>query len=95
MIDKEFTFDTRISKLCKKAGSKLSALAYIAGYMDPSELRILMRAFVISQFQYCPLVCMFRSRHLNNKTNRIHGRTLRITNKDYQSTFKVLYQLLI
>ena len=57
---------TNISKLCKKAASKLSALASIAGYMDPNKLRILMRAFVISQYQYRPLVWMFHSRQLKN-----------------------------
>ena len=84
VIDKEVTFDTHISKLCKKAGSKLLALARIAGYMDPNKLRILMRAFVISQFQFCPLVWMLHSRHLSNKINRIHERTLRILHKDFQ-----------
>ena len=49
-----------------------------------------MRAFVISQFQYFPLVWMFHSRHLNNKINRIHERALRIAYKDYKSSFNTL-----
>ena len=64
VISKRLTFETHISKLCKKAGNKVFALARISGYMDSNKLRILMRAFVISQFQYCPLVWMFHSRHL-------------------------------
>ena len=51
-----------------------------------------MRAFVISQFHYCPLVWMFHSRHLNNKINRIHERTLRIAKKDYESSFNTLLE---
>ena len=51
-----------------------------------------MRAFVISQFQYCPLVWMFHSRHLNNKINRIHERALRIAYKDYKSSFNTLLE---
>ena len=89
MIDKKLTFDTHISKLCKKVGSKLFALARIAGYMDTNKLRILLRAFVISQYQYSPLVWIFHSRHLNNKITRIHERTLRIAYKDYQSNFNI------
>ena len=46
-----------------------------------------MRAFVISQFQYCPLVWMLHSRHLNNKINRIQEKALGIGHKDYQSSF--------
>ena len=92
VIDKKLTFDTHISKSCKKAGSKLFAFARVAGYMDTNKLRILLRAIVISQYQYCPLVWMFHSRHLNSKINRIHERALRIAYKDYQSNFNVLLE---
>ena len=76
VIDKQLHFETHISKLCQKAGDKLFALARISKYMDSDKLRILMRCFVISQFQYCPLAWMFHSKHLNNKINKIHERAL-------------------
>ena len=47
-----------------------------------------MKAFVESQFGYCPLIWMFHSRVLNNKINCIHERALRITYKDKYSTFQ-------
>ena len=37
-----------------------------------------MKAFITSQFSYCPLIWMFHSRNLNNKINRIHERALRL-----------------
>ena len=49
-----------------------------------------MKAFVESQFSYCPLIWMFHSRGLNNKINRIHERALRITYNDKSSTFQEL-----
>ena len=49
-----------------------------------------MKAFVESQFGYCPLIWMFHSRELNNKINRIHERALRITYKDKSPTFQEL-----
>ena len=60
--------------------------------MDHNKLRILMRAFITSQFQYCPLVWMFYSRQLNQKINKIQERALRITYKDTESTFRDLLQ---
>ena len=48
-----------------------------------------MKAFVESQFGYCPL-WMFHSRELNNEINRIHERALRITCKDQSSIFQEL-----
>ena len=90
VIDKQLNFETHISKLCQKAGDKLFALARISKCMDSDKLRTLMRCFVISQFQYCPLAWMFHSRHLNNKINKIHERALRIAYKDYESSFNTL-----
>ena len=51
-----------------------------------------MKAFVQSQFGYCPLIWMFHSRGLNNKITRIHERTLRMTYKDKSSTFQELLE---
>ena len=51
-----------------------------------------MRAFITSQFQYCPLIWMFHSRQLNQKINKIQERALRITYKDTESTFSELLQ---
>ena len=78
VIDKQLNFETHITKLCQKAGNKRFALARISKYMDSDKLRILMRCFIISQFQYCPLAWMFHSRHLNSKISKIQERALRI-----------------
>ena len=51
-----------------------------------------MKAFVESQFGYCPLIWMFHSRGLNNKINRMHERALIITYKDKSSTFPQLLE---
>ena len=49
-----------------------------------------MKAFIESQFGYCPLVWMFHSRGINNKMNRIHERSLRITYNNKSSSFQDL-----
>ena len=49
-----------------------------------------MKAFVTSQFGYCPLVWMFHSRGLNSKSNSLHERTLRTTYGDKLSLFQDL-----
>ena len=89
-IDSNLSINKRINTLCKKASAKLNALAKIAGYMDFPKRRLIMKAFITSQFGYCPLIWMFRSRALNNKINSIHERTLRITYNDRTSTFEEL-----
>ena len=44
------------------------------------------------QFNYCPLVLMFHSRGLNNKTNNIHKRVLRIMYQYKKSNLQDLLQ---
>ena len=49
-----------------------------------------MKSFIISQFNYCPLIWMMHKRGLNNKINHIQERALRIVYNDYSSTFEDL-----
>ena len=72
----------------KKASQKLHALARISNHMSQNKLRTLMKAFIESQFGYCPLIWMFHSRALNNHINRIHERALVYKNSNL--TFELL-----
>ena len=60
--------------------------------MDLPKRKVLMKAFIASQFSYCPLIWMFHSRTLNNRINNIHERALRLTYKDNQSSFEELLE---
>ena len=57
-IDNKLNFDEHVSKLCKKASQKIHALARISNCMSQDKLRIIMSAFIESQFGYYPLVWM-------------------------------------
>ena len=92
LIDANLSFEKHISNICQKAGNKLFALSRMSAYLGTDKLRLLMRAFVTSQFQYCPLVWMFHSRKMNNKINRLHERALRIAYKDFCSSFATLLE---
>ena len=52
-----------------------------------------MKAFIESQFGYCPLAWMLHSRTLNTRINRIYERALRLVYNDYISTFSELLKL--
>ena len=89
-IDKQLNFNEHISKLCKKGNQKLHALARVPRYLSKDKLRILMKTFIESQFNYCPHVWMFYNRTINNKINRLHERALRIVYKDENLSFQDL-----
>ena len=58
--------------------------------MSLEKRRTLMKAFIESQFSYCPLIWMLHSRTLNYKISRIHERALRTVYSDYNSSFNEL-----
>ena len=92
-IDYKLNFNEHVSKLCKKGNQKLHALARVSKYMSKDKLRLIMRAFITSQFSYAPLTWMFHSRTLNNKINKIHERALRLVYDDENLTFQELLDL--
>ena len=90
LIDSELSFDQHISSICSKASKKLHALGRIATFMPFNKRRTLMKRFIESQFNYCPLIWMFHSRTMNNKTNTIHERAFRLVCSDHAPSFDVL-----
>ena len=91
LVDNQLKFDRHIKNhLCKKASNKLHVLIRISHFMSNDKLRLLMQAFINSQFGYCPLIWMFHSRQLNNHINRIHKRALQTVYNAKTSTFEEL-----
>ena len=56
IFDKKLSFKQQVRSICKKAGQKLHALSRISHFLDTEQLKRVMKAFILSQFNYCPLV---------------------------------------
>ena len=89
-IDKNLKFESHLSKLCAKVSSKVTILSRMGKLLPREKKKILMKAFIESQFSYCPLIWMFCSRKLNNRINFIHERALRLVYDDYENSFEYL-----
>ena len=59
IIDNELKFDDHITKICRKANSKRSALSRLARYLSMEQKKLLYMSFIEVQFKYCPLTWMF------------------------------------
>ena len=90
LIDRDLKFDEYVLLQCKKAGKKLTALIRISKFMTFGQRRNIMKAFIESQFGYCPLVWMFCGRQTNARINHIHERALRAVYNDVISPFEEL-----
>ena len=66
IVDRKLSFKSHVSTLFKKVNQKLHAFSRISFYRDSGKLRQVMRAFLLSQFSYCPLIWIFSNRQVNN-----------------------------
>ena len=85
-------FDSHVKSLCKKAGQKLNTLSRLAYQLDFNQRKLLMNAFITSQFSYASVVWMFHSYKQNHHKNHIHERALRFVYKEYNSSFDKLLE---
>ena len=66
-LDSRLLFDKHVLSLCKKASRKISALTRVVKFMNLQQRRTLMKAFVVSQFNYCPLLWMFSQQNIKQQ----------------------------
>ena len=90
--DRELNFNEHGTNLCDKASKKIQALARVFPYIPQTQKRLLMNAYFMSQFGYCPLVWMNHSRALNNRINGLHKRALSLVYNDFSSSFSELLE---
>ena len=75
-IDNKLSFESHLKLVCKKVSQKFHTLVRISKFISKKKLRVIMKAFIMSHFSYCPLVWMCHSRTLNNNINELHERAL-------------------
>ena len=73
---------------CKKRGRKLKAFVGVCKYLSLERRRILMKAFIESQFPYCPSIWMFCQKFSGTRINHLKERALRIVYNDNELTFE-------
>ena len=89
-IDRELKFKKHVQSIYSKAGKKVNAPARLCTILSFNKRKVLMNAFVMSQFASSPLIGMFVERTLNSKINAMHFRALKIVYRDNVSTFDQL-----
>ena len=72
-IDSNCNFEKRINEFCKKGNLKWHALARCAKLLSTEKRHLIFKVFIISQFNYCQLVCL-----LNNRMNSMHEKALKV-----------------
>ena len=89
-IDSEINFENHRSAIWNKVSRIFNALGRIANDMCLEKSHFVMKTFIESQFNYCPLIWMIHSQTIINKSNRLHERAVRIVYSDFKSSFEGL-----
>ena len=91
-IDTKLSFDSHITKMCRKASRQLNALKCLGFYIPLDTRKILANSFIISNFNYCPLVWYFSTAKQLQKIEKIQERVLRFLHDDYESDYLTLLE---
>ena len=91
-IDSMLYFNQHVRSICKKASNIVRAFSRIAPNLEYEKNVMLYNSFVLSNFNYCPLIWMFNGKSSNNEIVRVHRSALRVLLGDYGSTVEELLQ---
>ena len=74
--------------MCRKAGGQLNVLKRLGSYLPLHVHKAV--AFILSHFNYCPLVRYFSTAKQILKNEKIHERVVRFIHGDYHSDYASL-----
>ena len=93
-VDDKLKFDLHVANLCIKAGTQLNVLYRFKNVFSTEEKKVVYQTFVLSNFNYCPIVWNFCSVTMMRKMEYIQERALRFIYNDFNSEYRdmlVLY----
>ena len=89
-IDSQLKFNLHISDICKKAGRKLNVMARLSNILDVDAKFLLFNSFILSNFNFCPLIWHFCSITDMKQMEKIQKRALMYTFNDFTSSYSEL-----
>ena len=89
-FDKKLKFDIHVSNICKRAARQLNALKRLTGLLNTSSRLMIFRSFLLSNFNYCPLVWHFCGAALAGRLEGLQERGLRFVFNDRSSSYSAL-----
>ena len=74
--------------MCRKTAKQRNALKRIGHLLDPSSRLTIVRAYIMSNLNYCPFVWYFCSRSNLSKLEVMQERALRLVYRNYKSSYE-------
>ena len=91
-LDDKLNFNLPISNICRSAAHQLNALIRLKSYLIFNGKRVLINSYIISNFNYYPLVWIFSTAKSLNKIENFQKRALRFFYNDYSIPYEGLLE---
>lgn len=89
-IDFKLNFNEHVSIICKKASKQLNVLKRIGKHLTKLGKLTIYYSFIMSNFNYCPLVWHFCGEVNTKKIEKIQERALRFIYEDHSASYEDL-----
>jgi hypothetical protein len=89
-IDYELKFNSHITNICRKASRQLNVLNRMGKYLNRLGKLTIYHSFILSSFNYCPVICHFCSEANTKKMEKIQERALKFIYNENHSTYEEL-----
>ena len=91
-FDFKLTFNSHVSHICKKASQQLNVLKRIGNNLSKLGKLTMYYSFILSNFNYCPLVWHFCGESNTKKLEKIQERALRFIYNNSDSSYENLLE---
>ena len=91
-IDSSLKFDKHVDILCSNASRQINVMYRFTGIFDFKQREAIHNTFILSNFNYCPIVWHFCSKSSSRKMEKIQERALRFLFNDKRSTYEDLLE---
>ena len=89
-LDNRLNFNLHINTICKSASNQLNALVRLKKFLSFEQKKVLVNSFILSNFDYCPLVWFILFAKSLKKAENLQKRALRFLHHDYHSSYETL-----
>lgn len=91
-IDEKLKFENHVGNICTKASQQLNALIRIRRNLNYKQRLRIYESFILSNFNFCPIVWHYCSVRSTRKMESIQKRALRFLIDDHESNYTQLLQ---
>ena len=82
-IDSKLCFNPHVREICKKVSQKTRALARIRCFLSQPQADLLFNSYILSHFNYCPLVWLFCDKSSHQLIRSTYRRALSVKLNDF------------